>query len=100
MCGWRSLLAVSVGGLCWRSLNSAPRDVLTTRRHDPFFPLAAVADVHDATRKVERQMIPLLALDAVQRQVVLVAGFRHHMHRVGFLRAPQPAPRAIAQIKN
>src|SRR6476620_4747256 len=69
-------------------------------RYSPLFSLAGPGHVHHPTVLVPRQVESLLALDAMERQVVLVACLRHDMQGVCLLRAPEPAPGAVAQVEH
>src|SRR5437763_13865506 len=66
--------------------------------HNPLLPLATVPHVHHAPELIERQMKPLLALDAVQRQVVIAASAGQEVELVRGLRGADATPGAVAEV--
>src|SRR5437899_11341853 len=73
---------------------------LTRHADQPVRPLPAAGHVHDAAVLVEGQVIPLVALEPVQRQVVIAARDGQVRELVRLLRVAEPAPGAIAEVKH
>ena len=62
--------------------------------------LAAVARIHDPAILIQRQMETLLALDAVQREVIITTAGRKISKIFGRVRSAKPAPGAISQVED
>src|SRR5262249_18281427 len=63
-------------------------------------PLARAGDVHDAAVLVERHVIPFVALESVQRQVVIAARPGQVGELVRLLRIAEPSPRTVAEVED
>ena len=77
---------------CWgpRQIGLEVLEGFTAKSYEPVRPLACAGHVHDAAVLVESHVVPLVALEAVQRQVVIPARHGEVRELVRLLRVAEP----------